>query len=80
MPHDENTVSPQKGVLPTPPDEYDPPWKEVSGRFFPQLIEFFARDVFESIDWAAGYEFLEQASALARIEPPILARIEPPLR
>ncbi len=45
---------------PTPPDDYDSPWKEVSGRFFPQLVEFFAPDLYAIIDWSAGYEFLEQ--------------------
>ncbi len=44
----------------TPPDDYDSPWKEVSGRFFPQLVEFFAPDLYAIIDWSADYEFLEQ--------------------
>ncbi|MCP4006079.1 MAG: transposase, partial [bacterium] len=47
-------------TTPTPPDDYDSPWKEVSGRFFPQLVEFFAPDLYAIIDWSAGYEFLEQ--------------------
>jgi len=46
--------------LPTPPDDYDSPWKEVSGRFFPQLVAFFAPDLYPVIDWSAGYELLEQ--------------------
>jgi len=45
---------------PTPSDDYDSPWKEVSSRFFPELMNFFAPDLFATIDWAAGYEFLEQ--------------------
>jgi hypothetical protein len=44
----------------TPPDDYDSPWKEVSGRFFPQLVAFFAPDLHAVVDWSAGYEFLEQ--------------------
>ncbi len=60
MQQDEKPEAPQEGALPTPPDEYDSPWKEVSGRFFPHLVEFFAHDIYDKIDWAAGYEFLEQ--------------------
>jgi hypothetical protein len=60
MPQDERTKAPRQGVLATPPDEYDSPWKEVSGRFFPQLVEYFATDVYDRIDWSADYEFLEQ--------------------
>ena len=60
MPEDERTGPPQRSALPTPPDEYDSPWKEVSGRFFPQLVEYFAPDVYGKIDWSAGYDFLEQ--------------------
>ncbi len=48
------------GTAPTPPDDYDSPWKEVSGRFFPQLVEFFTPDLYAIIDWSAGYELLEQ--------------------
>lgn len=44
----------------TPTDDYDSPWKEVSGRFFPELVEFFAPDLYTIIDWSAGYEPLEQ--------------------
>ena len=60
MPEDERTGPPQRSALATPPDEYDSPWKEVSGRFFPQLVEYFAPDVYGKIDWSAGYDFLEQ--------------------
>jgi hypothetical protein len=52
--------NPSAVPVPTPTDDYDSPWKEVSGRFFPQLVEFFAQDLYEVIDWSAGYEFLEQ--------------------
>lgn len=58
-----NTVEPAGApefLLETPPDQYDSPWKEVSGRFFPQLVQFFAPDLYEVIDWTSGYEFLEQ--------------------
>ncbi len=48
------------GTDPTPPDDYDSPWKEVSGRFCPQLVEFFAPDLYAIVDWSAGYELLEQ--------------------
>ncbi|MCP4658592.1 MAG: hypothetical protein GY856_24545, partial [bacterium] len=53
-------VTPKKTTTQTPPDDYDTPWKEVSGRFFPELVEFFAPDIYAKIDWTAGYEFLEQ--------------------
>ncbi len=60
MPQEKKARSSQKGALATPPDEFDSPWKEVSGRFFPQLVEYFADDIYGKIDWTAGYEFLEQ--------------------
>lgn len=47
-------------TVPTPPDDYDSPWKEISGRFFPQLVELFAPDLHALVDWSAGYELLEQ--------------------
>ncbi|HEX9736761.1 MAG TPA: hypothetical protein VGG06_32750 [Thermoanaerobaculia bacterium] len=56
----DDITKPPMGTVPTPPDDYDSPWKEVSGRFFPQLVEFFAPDLYTVIDWSAGYEFLEQ--------------------
>ncbi len=31
-----------------------------SERFFSQLVEFFAPDLYAIIDWSVGYEFLEQ--------------------
>ncbi len=55
-----NLNEPPAGTVPTPPDDYDSPWKDVSGRFFPKLVEFFAPDLYAIIDWSAGYEFLEQ--------------------
>ena len=48
------------GDAPTPRDDYDSPWKEISGRFFPELVDFFAPDLHAIIDWPAGYELLEQ--------------------
>ena len=53
-------AKPLADTLPTPPDDYDSPWKDVSRRFFPRLVEFFAPDLHAIIDWSAGYEFLEQ--------------------
>ncbi len=38
---------------PTPRDDYDSPWKEISGRFFPELVDFFAPDLHAIIDWPA---------------------------
>jgi hypothetical protein len=55
-----DVTKPLAGTVPTPADDYDTPWKDVSGRFFPQLVEFFAPDLYAIIDWSAGYEFLEQ--------------------
>ncbi len=43
-----------------PADQYDSPWKEISSRFFPQIVKFFAPDAYAAIDWSAGYELLEQ--------------------
>ncbi len=51
---------PPLGSDPTPRDDYDSPWKEISGRFFPELVDFFAPDLHAIIDWQAGYELLEQ--------------------
>ncbi len=56
----ETDVAKPLGSSETPPDDYDSPWKEVSGRFFPDLVKFFAHDLYADIDWNAGYEFLEQ--------------------
>ena len=53
-------VIPPSGSAPTPRVDYDSPWKEVSGRFFPELVDFFAPDLHAVIDWLAGYELLEQ--------------------
>ena len=55
------TVSPDAAESSqTPPDDYDSPWKEIAGRFFPDLVEFFAPDLYADIDWEGGYEMLEQ--------------------
>ncbi len=53
------TSEPSPGASQTPPDDYDSPWKEISGRFFPDLVEFFAPDLYADIDWPAGHEILE---------------------
>jgi hypothetical protein len=55
-----DVTKPPTDTVPTPTDDYDSPWKEVSGRFFPELVQFFAPDLHAMIDWSAGYEFLEQ--------------------
>ena len=57
---DTNNPDLQGSPASTPQDEYDSPWKEVASRFFPQLVEFFAPDLYRVIDWSAGHEFLEQ--------------------
>ncbi len=41
----ETDVAKPLGSSETPPDDYDSPWKEVSGRFFPDLVKFFAHDL-----------------------------------
>lgn len=58
--NDADAPEPPVATAPTPPDDYDSPWKEVSGRFFPELVELFAPDLYAIIDWSADYEVLEQ--------------------
>ncbi len=41
-------------------DQYDSPWKEILDVYFPQFMAFFFPDLYEKIDWSAGYENLEQ--------------------
>ena len=55
-----STSEPSAGTLEIPPDDYDSPWKDISSRFFPDLVGFFAPDLHAAIDWPAGHEFLEQ--------------------
>lgn len=43
-----------------PPDQYDSPWKEILDAYFPEFMAFFFPDLYDKIDWSAGYESLEQ--------------------
>lgn len=47
--NDADAPEPPVATAPTPPDDYDSPWKDVSGRFFPQLVDFFAPDLYAII-------------------------------
>lgn len=40
-------------------DEYDSPWKEALNVYFPNFLSFFFPDIYEDIDWAREYEFLD---------------------
>ncbi len=42
------------------PDDYDSPWKEAVESYFPEFIEFYFPDASQQIDWACGYQFLDQ--------------------
>ena len=42
------------------PDDYDSPWKEAVESYFPEFIEFYFPDAHRQIDWARGYQFLDQ--------------------
>ncbi|PXX80238.1 DUF4351 domain-containing protein [Rivihabitans pingtungensis] len=42
------------------PDDYDSPWKEAVESYFPEFIEFYFPDAHWQIDWARGYQFLDQ--------------------
>ena len=42
------------------PDDYDSPWKEAVESYFPEFIEFYFPDASRQIDWACGYQFLDQ--------------------
>ncbi|PXX78006.1 cytosolic protein [Rivihabitans pingtungensis] len=42
------------------PDDYDSPWKEAVESYFPEFIEFYFPDAHRQIDWACGYQFLDQ--------------------
>ena len=41
-------------------DDYDSPWKEAVESYFPEFIEFYFPDAHRQIDWACGYQFLDQ--------------------
>lgn len=42
------------------PDDYDSPWKEAVERYFPEFMAFYFPAAHAQIDWAGGYEFLDQ--------------------
>ena len=42
------------------PDDYDSPWKDAVERYFPEFIAFYFPEASRQIDWARGYEFLDQ--------------------
>ncbi len=41
-------------------DTYDSPWKEILERYFPEFMAFFFPAAHQEIDWARGYESLDQ--------------------
>jgi hypothetical protein len=41
-------------------DDYDSPWKEAVERYFPEFMGFYFPSAAVQIDWAVGYEFLDQ--------------------
>jgi hypothetical protein len=43
-----------------PNTDYDSPWKNVIESYFPQFIAFFFPDVYGSLDWSRGFEFLDK--------------------
>jgi hypothetical protein len=40
-------------------DNFDEGWKEIIEFYFPELMEFFFPDMYQDIDFAGGYEFLD---------------------
>jgi hypothetical protein len=55
----ENTSSiPQDFVVDF--DDYDSPWKEAVERYLPEFMAFYFAKAYAQIDWARGYEFLDQ--------------------
>jgi hypothetical protein len=41
-------------------DDYDSPWKEAIETYFREFVEFFFPHAAREIDWARGWEFLDQ--------------------
>ena len=41
-------------------DDYDSPWKEAVEHYFPEFMAFYFPNAAVQIDWAKGYEFLDQ--------------------
>jgi hypothetical protein len=43
-----------------PNDDYDSPWKEALGVYFPECMRFFFPKAAADIDWTEGYRFLDK--------------------
>ena len=43
--------------------DYDSPWKEMLDEYFPAFMAFFFPEAYQDIDWARGYESLDQELA-----------------
>ncbi len=41
-------------------DSYDSPWKEMLDLYFPDFLAFFFPHAYEDVDWARGWESLDQ--------------------
>ena len=41
-------------------DDYDTPWKQILGRYFPAFLEFFFPTAYRGIDWTLGYTLLDK--------------------
>jgi hypothetical protein len=39
---------------------FDSPWKEMLDLYFADFMAFFFPEAYADIDWAQGYEFLDQ--------------------
>ena len=44
-------------------DDYDSPWKGLVERYFSEFMAWFFPEAHAGIDWARGYEFLDQELA-----------------
>lgn len=40
-------------------DDYDSPWKIAIDDYLPEFIQFYYPDIYDNIDWALGYEALD---------------------
>ncbi len=47
--------------------EYDSPWKDIIGNYFPEFMEFFFPSAYGEIDWSRKYEF--QETELQQVRP-----------
>lgn len=41
-------------------DEFDQPWKEVSERYFPQMLQFYHPKAYEAIDWQQPWTAIDK--------------------